>query len=211
MKKRYNDPDEIIDKVSMTPNPVYENRAECKTLHELENIRTDHTALHMESLLIKERVLGLDPIVSNLVGKTGDALHAEGMFAKFINLWLHALKLRQKMDRLSYHVNRFAPAFDEMSMFGPTIDFESLLEVFRHVSYEVQLDKELLSKGDISQGNDAIKKVYRDNILVCVYIIIRLLEVSQTAEYKENIPKVIYDFIKLQPVLENGYTPLHLL
>ena len=154
----------------MIPNPVYENRAECKTLHELENIRTDHTALHVESLLIRERVLGLDPIVSNLVVKTGDAFHAEGMFAKFINLWLHALKLNQKMDRLSYHANRFAPVFDEMSMFGPTIDFESLLEVFRYVSFEVQLDKEWLSKGNISPGNDAIKKKCTETIFLFVYI-----------------------------------------
>ena len=208
--KRYNDPDEIIDKVSMTTDPAYGNKTESKTLRELENIRTDYIALHMESLLIRERVLGLDPIVSNLVVKKGDALRVEGMFAKSINLWLHALKLNQKMDRPSYHVNRFAPVFDKMSMFGPTYDFESLLEVFRYISYEVQLEKEWLSKGDVSPENDAIKKMYRDNILDCVYIIINLLEVNQTAEDKESIQKAVYDFIKLKPALENGYTPLHI-
>ena len=201
---------EMVDKVNVARNPVYDNRIECRTLGELEDIKTDYVALHMESLLIRERILGHDPTVSALVIRKGDTLYVEGMFDKCVNLWLHALKLNQNLDRPSYHVSRFAEMFNAMGMFGQSVDSDTLLEVFTYVIHEVQLDRKVLSKGEVSPQTDAIVKLYGDNIIFCVCIIISLLEMSLTKDNKQCLHKAIYDFIKLQPVLENGFTPLHI-
>ena len=60
MEERYKDPVKMIEKVITLPVPAYDNtcRKECQTLNELENIRHDHVALHMESLKIRERIQG---------------------------------------------------------------------------------------------------------------------------------------------------------
>lgn len=50
------------------PVPAYENRVECRTLEELQQIKYNANALQMESLAIRERILGpLNPEVPHPV------------------------------------------------------------------------------------------------------------------------------------------------
>lgn len=54
----------MIPKPATDPIPAYENWKEMQTLQELERIQNDGNALHMESLTIRERILGpLNPEV----------------------------------------------------------------------------------------------------------------------------------------------------
>lgn len=55
---RYSDPDNPIKKKLITPIPAYENWVESQTLAELEAIQANNNSLHMESLTIRERILG---------------------------------------------------------------------------------------------------------------------------------------------------------
>lgn len=57
---RYVDPLKPIKKKLITPVPAYENWVECQTLNELESIRRNNNALHMEGLTIRERILGVN-------------------------------------------------------------------------------------------------------------------------------------------------------
>lgn len=67
MKERF--AEKITEKDSVPPVPAYGNRIECQTLAELENLADDHLELCMESLAIRERILGpfsskiLDPVI----------------------------------------------------------------------------------------------------------------------------------------------------
>lgn len=45
-------------KTKTEPVPAYENRIECETVEELEAILHIPATLHMESLAIRERILG---------------------------------------------------------------------------------------------------------------------------------------------------------
>ena len=47
-----------IPKPPMPPVPAYGNHVECKNLADLESIRHNRDALHMEALTIRERILG---------------------------------------------------------------------------------------------------------------------------------------------------------
>lgn len=50
---RFKDPDNPILKPCVKPIPAYGDWVECQTLQELETIRNNSNALHMESLTIR--------------------------------------------------------------------------------------------------------------------------------------------------------------
>lgn len=55
---RYCDPNDVIKKIHSEPVPAYENWRESETIEKLESIRYSHNSLQMESLAIRERILG---------------------------------------------------------------------------------------------------------------------------------------------------------
>lgn len=55
---RYNDINNIVYKKLGSTVKAYENWEECKTLERLESIKNNPNAIHMESLAIRERILG---------------------------------------------------------------------------------------------------------------------------------------------------------
>lgn len=93
---RYNDPNEIIRKPFCKPIPAYENCIECQTLQDLEAIKRNQNALHMESLSIRERILGRhNPEIPHPVIFRGAVFADNARFDRCIELWLHALNLKQ--------------------------------------------------------------------------------------------------------------------
>lgn len=70
---RYEDQNNIIRKRILPPVPAYENWIESQTIQDLQAIRLNHNSMHMESLTIRERILGrkcpdvAHPIVFRLV------------------------------------------------------------------------------------------------------------------------------------------------
>ena len=198
------------EKLDVAPNPIFDNRIECKTLVELANMKNNHIGLHMESLLIRERLLGNDPIMASAIVRKGDYFHKCGMFDKCIKFWIYAMKLNQNLDRPSYHVSRFLAVSKDINMLGSLIEVGTFLEMLRYISFEVGLNQKLLATGEVSPTMDTIAKICGENILVCISIIIRLLEKSETEGDKQNIQKAVYNFINLQPVLQNGFSPLHI-
>ena len=60
MEERYEDPSCLLLKKKMEPVEAYQNRAESQTLEELYLLEGDDRAIHMEGLLIRERILGTD-------------------------------------------------------------------------------------------------------------------------------------------------------
>ncbi|XP_030588132.1 protein fem-1 homolog B isoform X2 [Archocentrus centrarchus] len=79
MMERYRNPDNIITKELLPPIEAYGGRRECRTLQDLEAIRVDRDALHMEGLMIRERILGSDNIdVSHPIIYRG-AVYADNM------------------------------------------------------------------------------------------------------------------------------------
>lgn len=59
MLERFADGKETIAKKLSEPIEAYQNRVESRTLEQLRSIRDDPNALHMECLVIRERILGL--------------------------------------------------------------------------------------------------------------------------------------------------------
>lgn len=55
---RFTNPEDQIVKELVKPVTAYENWVECQTIDDLLAIRHNSNALHMESLSIRERILG---------------------------------------------------------------------------------------------------------------------------------------------------------
>lgn len=58
MRERFREGLIPVRKKVIAPIEAYDNRVECQTLDELDSIRTSLCAIHMEGLIIRERILG---------------------------------------------------------------------------------------------------------------------------------------------------------
>ncbi|KAG8245278.1 Protein fem-1 B, partial [Homalodisca vitripennis] len=96
MQLRWSNSEGTILKPKVPPIPAYGNWVETQTLEELEAIRSNSSALHMESLAIRERILGQhNPEVPHSVIFRGAVFADNARFDRCIQLWLHALYLCQ--------------------------------------------------------------------------------------------------------------------
>ena len=62
MTSRWADPNDPLTKPSVSPIAAYDFRTECETPEDLLAIQNDPHALHMEGLVIRERILGKGPL-----------------------------------------------------------------------------------------------------------------------------------------------------
>ncbi|CAH2020672.1 unnamed protein product [Acanthoscelides obtectus] len=131
MELRYSDPDNPIKKKLIQPIPAYENWVECQTLSELEAIKRNSNGLHMEALTIRERVLGSsNPEVPQPIIYRGAIFADNARFDRCLELWLHALKLRQKnYVSVSKDLLRFAQVFSQMLHIGTKVSHSHVIEV----------------------------------------------------------------------------------
>jgi hypothetical protein len=177
---------------------AYENWKECETLERLESIKNNSNAIHMESLAIRERILGkydtifllnivicilylrniiiLRIYIIGYILKYGNkyviiftfkslkstfyllgchnpelphpivfrgAIFADNArFDRCIDLWLHALKLRQLNNTsIVTDLLRFAQVFSQMIHVGVDLDFSQVLNVLEASVIELSRNK----------------------------------------------------------------------
>ncbi|ESO89668.1 hypothetical protein LOTGIDRAFT_164973 [Lottia gigantea] len=210
MQERFRDKHHIVEKPKFPPISAYNNRVESRTLEELAKIEKDFGALHMESLAIRERVLGSDnPEVPHPVIFRGAVFADSSRFDRCIALWMHAMKLRQKNNRtISKDLLRFSQVFSQIVHIGVKLAFCDIEEVFEHAVIEVARDIERVKTDE--DDRDALQEIYQSNIHTCLYLLVIALKVCKTPVEEENLYKVVYKFLKHKPTLKNGYTPLHM-
>lgn len=211
MLERYQDPERVIAKELPPAVEAYGGRAECETLPELEVIRHDRDALHMEGLMIRERILGADNIdVSHPIIYRG-AVYADNMeFEQCIRLWLHALHLRQQGNRNTHKdLLRFAQVFSQMVHLKEPVraaDVEhvlsaSVLEIRRSVArVRAATDTEAPAAADNCESN----------IFTFLYLVCISTKTQCGEEERARINKQIYDLIRLDPRSREGSSLLHL-
>lgn len=172
MVERYSNPLNILHKPQYPLVPAYENRRESQSVADLEAIQHDHNALHMESLVIRERILGADnPEVPHPVIFRGAVFADSARFDRCISLWMHAMKLRQRNNRtISKDLLRFSQVFSQMVHIGVRLDFNDVEQVFGHAVTEIERDIERISRDD--EDKDALVEIYQANIHTCLYLLV---------------------------------------
>ena len=99
MKERFADPSQPLVKPTIEPVEAYQNRKECQTLEELALIEDDLDALVMESLIIRERILGKTnaELLSQIRKVASFYLRVNNDLSISLSLRAHAMKKAQTL------------------------------------------------------------------------------------------------------------------
>uniref|UniRef100_A0A8C6S3I6 Fem-1 homolog b n=1 Tax=Neogobius melanostomus TaxID=47308 RepID=A0A8C6S3I6_9GOBI len=211
MTERYRDPQRLFPKERLPHIEAYGLRRECKSLEELENIRVDHDALHMEGLMIRERILGSDNIlVPNQVFYRGTLYANRREFDNSIQLWLHALWLTQRCN-CKTHKALLIPMelFYKMVHLHKPLNAVSVEQVMSCSVLEIQRSisrVDSAAEGKLPQALDN----YKTNIFAFLYLSCISTKTTCGEEQRTRMNKHIYDVIKMDPRSDDGSTLLHL-
>lgn len=173
MKERYSDPNDIICKPKVEPVPAYENRVECETVGELESIRLISGSLHMESLAIRERILGPhNPEVPHPVIFRGAVFADNARFDRCLQLWMHALRLKQ-LNKVCVMKDllRFAQVFSQMLHVGVQLEFEAVHEVLGATVLELKRNQEKIQNPGPKDDVETVKDEMESNMITALYLI----------------------------------------
>ncbi|KAF7989575.1 hypothetical protein HCN44_008249 [Aphidius gifuensis] len=218
MKLRYSDPDNIIYKKIIEPVPAYEHWHESETLASLENIQYDANSIHMESLSIRERILGKhNPEVPHPIVYRGAVLADNARFDRCIDLWLHALKLRQQNNiSVAKDLLRFAQVFSQMVHVGIDLQFFQVMNVLEASIIELGKNKLKIDNPDIKEDIEQYIEESESNITSTLYILtilVKLMTLNEKAYEKDMIEKarfLVHKLCSLKMTLRDGQTFLHL-
>lgn len=218
MELRYDDPDNIIKKKMCPPIPAYENWIESQTMQDLQAIRHNHNSIHMESLTMRERILGREcPDVAHPVVFRGAVCADNGRFDRCEILWLHALKLRQD-NKLSVQRDllRFAQVFSQMIHVGLPLRFHNVLTVLASCILEIETNKERMIKPGPKDDIHVIMEECESNIVTALYLLTISTKIlknpsqkTQTSDLR-TLYKLVFALNKMNLTLRDGQSLLHL-
>ncbi|XP_033211455.1 protein fem-1 homolog B isoform X2 [Belonocnema kinseyi] len=217
MQLRYSDPENIIYKKRSEPVPAYENWRECENLAQLASIKNDQNALHMESLVIRERILGIhNPEVPHPIIYRGAVFADAARFDRCIDLWLRALKLRQ-LNNISVvkDLLRFAQVFSQMIHVGVHLQFTQVLSVLEASVIEIERNKTKIHHPEPKDDVDQFIDEMESNITTTLYILTiltKLITLNEKGD-KADLGKahyLVHKLCALQAALRDGQTLLHL-
>ncbi|GLH15625.1 Protein fem-1 homolog B [Gryllus bimaculatus] len=214
MEMRFNDPEAPLPKVIGQPLAAYGNWVECQSLEDLERIRHDTTALHMESLAVRERILGQrHPEVADAVEFRGSVFAEEGRYDRTAELWLHALRIRQQNKvSVSNDLIRFAEMFHKMLSKNMDLKFSLVSDVFAACALELERNKETLATTSLRLHAECYLEEFQSNIIAALNILVTITKLLSctTPNEKLSIHRLVYQLNKSEIRLQNGLTLLHL-
>uniref|UniRef100_A0A8C5MU35 Protein fem-1 homolog B n=1 Tax=Leptobrachium leishanense TaxID=445787 RepID=A0A8C5MU35_9ANUR len=211
MLERFRDPANVLHKKVLPPVEAYGMRTECCTPRELDTIRHDTDALHMEGLIVRERILGSDNIdVSHPIIYRG-AVYADNMeFEQCIKLWLHALRLRQKGNRNTHKdLLRFAQVFSQMLHLNEPVKACDVESVLRCSVLEIERGMTRIQNPQEADSHSAAEN-HECNLHTFLYLVC-ISTKTQCSEVEQSlINKQIYSLVHLDPRTRDGGSLLHL-
>ncbi|XP_077989636.1 protein fem-1 homolog B-like [Glandiceps talaboti] len=218
MLERYSDGNSIVEKKILERISAYENRLESKNLKELEAKKDDPHALHLEALIVRERILGQNnPEIPHPIIYRGAVCADNMQFGKCISLWMRALKLRQTNKRsVQKDLLRFAQVFSQMIHINERVPFADMFEVVQCAVLEIQYGQERIklqaNVRDDHEFDDTTNHVaiYESNIHNILYLLNIITQMTCTSQEDLTFRKVVYKLARLNPRLADGSTLLHM-
>ena len=206
MEERFQDKSCPLLKKQIEPLEVYQYRKESQTLEELVRLEGDDHAIHMEGLIIRERILGIDNTVLCLPIRYRGAVFADlENFDFCIGLWKHALEIDQRANEPTTEaLQDMAGLFGEMVHKDVLLRSECVKEVFEKLvtEYERQTQEE----HKVNLHKEELEK-----LIDCALYLIMIYAKVQNPE-SETIGNFdcLQRFHRLNPRTRDGNTLLHL-
>lgn len=214
MKLRYQDPNNVIRKPDCEPIAAYQNWKETQSLAELEAIRNNPNALHMEGLAIRERILGPNsPEVPHSLIFRGAVFADQIRFNRCIDLWLHALHLVQlNNSSVAKDLLRFAQVFSQMINLKLELHFTLVEQVIAAAVLELQRNKERIANPRPKDDLSLLKEEMEDNLVTSLYLLCILTKVLRGApeEHEYRIYRLVFSLNKLSICSRQAHSLLHL-
>ncbi|RWS08324.1 Protein fem-1-like protein [Dinothrombium tinctorium] len=214
MRERYKDPQNPLLKRILPAVPAYENRIECQTLEELQAIQYKQNALHMEGLIIRERILSpRNPDVAHPIIYRGAVYADNARFDRCLYLWLHALKLRNMICiSIRKDLLRFAQVFSQMFHVGVEVPFNVLFEVLEIAVQELRKNNQSLFNTTEEGLKEGLQEEVDDNIHTILYLLVIATKTlkTRTKSEEESLYRIVYQLQRIPVRTSNGSTLLHL-
>lgn len=154
----------MILKKLIEPVSAYENWIECQTIDDLKRIKNNANALHMESLTIRERILGRhNSEVPHPVIYRGAVFADNARFDRCIDLWLHAVKLKQlNQVTIVKDLLRFAQVFSQMLHVGIEVTYLNVVSILSVAILELETIKGRINNPGPKDDPDtlSVKRLY---------------------------------------------------
>ena len=212
MEERYEDLSCLLLKEKMEPVEAYQNRRESQTLEELSLLEGDDHAIHMEGLLIRERILGTDNKELILpIRYRGVVLAYFKEYELSIALVKRAMEAAMNCDVPEtvdplYLTGLFAEMVQNGHNLSPKNienSFEKLVDGYRKLT-------EALKSGKLQE--EGKKKAQEKLFFNALYLLITYSKVRVSLEMKNGyIVNLLQRFLRSNPLSHSdGNTLLHL-
>ena len=215
MEERFADKSYPLLKIRMEPLEVYENRRECQTLEELVLLEGDDHAIHMEGLIIRERILGTDNVELRDPIKYRGAVFADSKnYDLSIGLWEHAMEIGQRSNEsLRDDIEMMAGLLGDMLHKNALVRLERVEGVFEKlvIEYARQNEQFFYRKTQEEKRANLLKEELEKLIYCALYLVLiyTKLQISENRE-STGIFDLMQRFLRFNPRTRDGYTLLHL-
>lgn len=215
MQERFSELEKPLPKKVLPTIEAYGSRLECKTVAQLEALKHNSDALHMEALIIRERILGEDNAeIPHPIVFRGAVFADNGHFDRCIALWMRVLKLRQGNKRMvAKDLLRFAQVFSQMVYTGSQPKFAVVEDVFQFCLSEFDHDRRRIQRPDASKEEvELAEEMLEMNIHTALYLLSILLRIKTSGDEAHRLGKMAYCFNRKNLFLKskNNYSPLHM-
>merc|ERR1719322_1540025 len=208
MEERWRDPEKPIRKKLAAPVEAYGNWIESETVEEVKSrLKRDLCALYMEGLTIRERLLGSTFVdIPRSVIYRGAVYADASRFDRCVPLWLHALRLKQKIGSpIDMDLRRFAQVFSQILHVGKDIEFSEIGEVLKAARVEIQQNMDKLDEG--VEDPLVVEEDLKDTMNTFLYLIVIFTKIKKTNscndrfEAMKTIYQVVHDFAGLHAIV----------
>ena len=207
MEERFQDRSHPVLKQPMEPVEAYQNKKECQTLEELAQIEGDVDAIIMESLIIRERILGSDnTVLTDHIRKAVRRYSFCWHFRNFdtcISLLRHAMKIDQHSNHsFLCDIEMLVPVLYNMIKSNFPLRQKLVLEVFQEtvLQYEKQMDEFQRKKSELN------------HLMHCIIRLLQIFAKVELCEEEKNssIPMVLQKLANLNLQNGDGSSLLHM-
>ncbi|XP_055839238.1 protein fem-1 homolog B [Episyrphus balteatus] len=216
MELRFQDPDNIIRKRTIQPVPAYDNWIETETIEDLQAIRLNHHSIHMESLTVRERILGKrHPDLPQPIVYRGAVFADQERFDMCCNLWNYAIDLRMATDlSVERDLLRFAQLFSQMVRLEQNLDICVAISVLSKCQQEIANNQRKMANPGPKDSVPRILDEYDSNIITALYLI-KIITILLNNKTRVGIQQVellytsISNLIRMNAKIRDGQTLLH--
>ena len=214
MEERYEDPSHPLFKKKIEPVEAYQSRKESQTLEELALLEGDDHAIHMEGLIIRERILGTDnTVLLYKIRYRGCVFADSDEYDLCFGLWRRAMEIAMNCDaydEMRKDLESLARLFAETVQEGRLLRPKCIQDVFQKlVAANERLTVKSMS-GELEEEHkneeEEEKLLHYALYLITIYTKVQESDENETADMTDFVQR----FMRVNPRTRDGKTLLHL-